>query len=120
VSAVGSALLLLVLIASHVKSWEPPGPVRAIMIVSMFLSSAIALGGWLGDTIKESSDFNQDVYMKDQVLNDMKLVIVMSRNTVLLKDKVLYVVPTADITKFQTANKSAKSKLVPDKSSDAH
>ena len=40
--------------------------------------------------------------------SDMKLVIVMSRNTVLLKDKVLYVVPTADITNFQTANKNAK------------
>jgi hypothetical protein len=58
---------------------------------------------------RATCDVRRAALVKDQtMLSDTKLVIVMSRNTVLLKDKVLYVVPTADITKFQTANKNAK------------
>jgi len=60
--------------------------------------------------VKENPDFNQDVYVKEQQLSNTKLIIVMSRHTVLLKEDVLYVVPTADITKFQTAAKSIEQK----------
>jgi hypothetical protein len=67
--------------------------------------NTICFGQWLGFSVKETSEFNQDVYLKDQTLNNAKLVIVMSRHTVLLKDGVLYVVPTADVTKFRTAGK---------------
>jgi hypothetical protein len=86
-----------------------------VMLVFFFtLSMAIFCGQWLGSTVKETPTFNQDVYVKDQTLNDVKLVIMMSRHTVLFKDGVLYVVPTADITKFRTADRDAKPKFIPE------
>jgi hypothetical protein len=38
----------------------------------------------------------------------------MSRHAVLLKNKVLYVVPTGDIKKFRTVDKEAKPKFIPE------
>jgi hypothetical protein len=40
----------------------------------------------------------------------MKVVLVMSRHTILLKDDMLYVVPTADITSFKGGDQFVSSK----------
>jgi hypothetical protein len=76
-----------------------------MFMLLLLITCAGSLGRWLGESVEETSNFNQDVYVKDQSLNDVKLVIVMSRHTILLKDKALYVMPTADISKFRTAEK---------------
>lgn len=111
--ALGTAVTFIFVIASHVEARGLPTAVQCMFILLLLVIGAGSLGRWLGELVKETSDFNQDVYIKDQALNNVKLVIVMSRHTVLLKDHVLYVVPTGDITKFQTVDKNAKPKVVP-------
>lgn len=112
--AFGTPLVVIYIIASHVEGRTQPTGIQWLFILLLIIGGAGTLGRWLGETVQETSDFNQDVYIKDQTLNGVKVVIVMSRHTVLLKDKVLYVVPTGDITKFQTADKNAKPKSVPE------
>jgi hypothetical protein len=70
--------------------------------------AAGGLGRWLGQSVDELNEFKQDVYFEDQTIANAKLVIVMSRHTVLLKDKVLYVIPTGEITQMRTAAKDTK------------
>jgi hypothetical protein len=52
--------------------------------------------------VQERSDFDQDVLTKSKEFKAAKVVMVMSRFTVLLQGKTLLVVPTADITEFRT------------------
>lgn len=59
-------------------------------------------GQWLAYTVQERSDFDQDVVTKTGEFKSAKIVIVMSRFTVLLQDRTLHVVPTGDITEFKT------------------
>jgi hypothetical protein len=66
--------------------------------------TTIGFGQWLGYSVLENTQFDQNVYVKDAAFNDAKLVIIMSRFTALLKDRILYVVPTSDISKFRTAH----------------
>lgn len=55
--------------------------------------------------VLETNWFVENVRIKDQTLNDAKVVIVMSRFTVFLKDNILHVYPTSDIAELQTAHK---------------
>lgn len=105
VVAFGAAVTLIFVIAAHVEARTLPIAVQCMFMLLILIICAGSLGRWLGKSVEETSNFNQDVYFKDQSLTNVKLVIVMSRHTVLLKDKVLYVVPTADISKFRTAEK---------------
>jgi hypothetical protein len=58
-------------------------------------------GQWLAYTVQERSEFDQDIVTKSGEFKSGKIVIVMSRFTVLLQDKTLHVVPTGDITEFK-------------------
>jgi hypothetical protein len=100
---IGVWLLLSVIEIITRRAWPTVGQVMFVMFFAVL--NTICFGQWLGFSVKETSEFNQDIYLKDQTLNNAKLVIVMSRHTVLLKDGVLYVVPTADVAKFRTAGK---------------
>jgi hypothetical protein len=112
--AFGAAITLIFIMAGYFEASKLPSAIQSLFILLFLVIIAAGLGRWLGESVEETSDFNQDVYFKDQTLNNVKLVIVMSRHTVLLKDKVLYVVLTGDITKFRTADKNAKPKSVPE------
>jgi hypothetical protein len=103
--AIVMAVAVIVAVASYFEKRQLPTAAQAISILSLLLLGTGALGRWLGDTVKETASFNQDITIKDQVLNNAKIVIVMSRHTILLKDDVLYAVPTGDITKFRTADR---------------
>jgi hypothetical protein len=65
-------------------------------------------GQWLGYSVLDSSLFNRDIYLKNETINDAKLIIIMSRHTVFQKDNLIYVVPTADIDRFRSAAASEK------------
>jgi hypothetical protein len=112
-TAFGAAVVLILLIASYVEARITLTLAQYLSVLILLLICAAALGRWLGETVRETADFTQDVYVKDQTLNDVKLIIVMSRHTVLLKENILYTVPTGDITKFQTVDKNAKPKVIP-------
>ncbi len=58
-----------------------------------------ALGQWLGYSVLET-ETPQDIKINGIVIDGVKVVIVMSRHTVLLKDHDLYVVPTGDISQI--------------------
>jgi hypothetical protein len=100
---IGVWLLLSVIEIITRREWPTVGQFTFVILFAVI--NTICFGQWLGFSVKETSEFNQDVYLKDQTLNNAKLVIVMSRHTILLKDGVLYVVPTADVAKFRTAGK---------------
>jgi hypothetical protein len=104
VAALGSAITLIFVVASYFEAAKPPTAVQCLFLLLFLVIIAGGLGRWLGDSVEETTAFNQDVHFRDQTLNDAKLVIVLSRHTVLLKDRILYVVPTSDITKFQTSH----------------
>ncbi|MBR0753079.1 hypothetical protein JQ604_12885 [Bradyrhizobium jicamae] len=106
--ALFGAVFLIMILARHVKSARPPNSLQLMFLSFALIGEVAIIGQWVGQTVREKSDFNQDVFVKDQALNDVKIVIVMSRHTVLMKGNVLYVVPTADITKFQSIGKSIK------------
>jgi hypothetical protein len=68
----------------------------------LIIICTVTLGQWPAYSVSETFEFDQDVKLKNGTINDAKLVIVMSQFTILLKDRVLHVVPTADVTEFQT------------------
>jgi hypothetical protein len=114
VVAFGVAVTLIFIIASYIEARTLPNAVQFMFVMLLLVTCAASLGHWLGQSVKETADFNQDVAIKDQTLTNVRLVMVMSRHTVLLKDGVLYAVPTGDITKFRTADKNAKPKFIPE------
>jgi hypothetical protein len=101
--AVGVVLILVAV--SHIRAGGWPNAVQATFSIILVIIATSCLGTWLAYSVSETSEFDQDVTLKDQILSGAKLIIVMSRHTILLKDKVLYVVPTADIIQFRTADK---------------
>jgi hypothetical protein len=106
------AVTLVVIVAKQVEARELPTAGQCFAVLLLLVIFAGCLGQWLGQVVKETSAFNQDIALKDkdQTLTNAKLIIVMSRHTVLAKDDALYVLPTSDITKFQRAAKFAKLK----------
>lgn len=70
-----------------------------------------SFGQWLGLTIDESTK-GQDVVVKDMVLNDVKVIAILSRHTILLQNETILVVPTGDISQFKSQT-STVEKVIP-------
>lgn len=60
-------------------------------------SGTYIFGLWLGFSVLETGGYDQDVYLKSQTINQVKIVLVMSHHTILYKDRILFVIPTADV-----------------------
>ena len=104
------ALTLADVIAERVEARTLPNALQCIIMSMCLVLLVGSIARWLGNAVLDTSEFNQDIAMKDKdpALTNVKLIIVMSRHTVLAKDYVLYVVPTSDITKFESAAKQTK------------
>ena len=100
-AAIFSAVVLVPVIASHFKVGTWPTIPQSFGILFGAITATAALGNWVALTVAESSEIAQDVVTKDETHSGVRVVIVMSRHTVLLKDGNLLVVPTADITQFK-------------------
>jgi hypothetical protein len=50
----------------------------------------------------EEAGKGQDVIVKDKVLSDVKVIAVLARHTILLQDRNILVVPTADVSQFKS------------------
>jgi hypothetical protein len=100
----GGAVFLTYLIVAQVRAGAWPNTAQMTGLIIIVITTATAFGQWLGNSVIETSQFDQDIFLKDGTIKAAKLVIVLSRHTVLLKDRMLYVVPTSDITKFQTSH----------------
>jgi hypothetical protein len=111
-TVLGLGIVLIMQIVGYVATVTLPNLTQAFWLLLSLGFTTVSLGQWLGYSVQESSKC-QDITLKDKTLSDMKVVIVMSRYTVLFKDNVLYVVPTGDITKFQSVDKNAKPRVAP-------
>jgi hypothetical protein len=98
-------VLFFLLMFILVKAGKLPDAAQVMYAMVVIITSTVCFGQWLAYSVSGTSVFDQDVTLKSETLNDVKVILVMSRNTILLKGKVIYVVPTADINKFQTASK---------------
>jgi hypothetical protein len=105
VTLVGTVLLMIFLALRflQVGTWPTLGQAGGLLLIAVFI--AFGFGKWVADLVMESNVFDQNVRLRDQAINNAKLVIVLSRFTVLLKDNELHVVPTADIIEFHSAHK---------------
>jgi hypothetical protein len=112
-AVLGSVIALIFVIASYFNAAKLPTAIQCLFMLLFLFLIAGGLGRWLGESIDETSNFTQDVAMKDQTFTNVKLVMVMSRHTILLKDGVLFVVPTADITQFKGKGSSLLNAVPP-------
>ncbi len=94
-------VVLFEIVASHFRDGTSPSIQQSIAILFGAITATISFGNWVALTVVESPETIQDVVTKDQTFSGVKVVIVMSRHAVLLKDDNLLVIPTADITQFK-------------------
>jgi hypothetical protein len=78
-----------------------------VTLATTFLASYLSVFDWhlilfIQYSVQESAR-GQEIILKDKTLSDVKVVLVMSRHTILLKDSSTLVVPTADIAQFKSA-----------------
>lgn len=78
---------------------------NVIGIGVLAVTGTLTFGQWMGYSILYSSQFDQDVFLKTETIRDVKLIAVLSLNTIVMKDKKLFVFPNREILKLQTADK---------------
>lgn len=99
--ALGIGIVIILQIVGYVISGTVPTIVQFAFLIMLVVAGAGGLGQWLGYSVLETEK-PQDVKLKDGDMNGVKVVIVMSRHTIFLKDHDIYVVPTDDIKQFHS------------------
>jgi hypothetical protein len=99
--ALGMGVIVILQIIGYARSGSLPNMAQFTFFSILMISAAGALGQWLGYSVLEAGK-PQDITLKNGTLNGVKLIIVMSRHTLLLKDKDIFVVPTDDIVQFHS------------------
>jgi hypothetical protein len=114
VTVLGLGIVLIMQIMGYIATRTLPNLSQSFFLFLSLSFTTLSLGQWLGYSVQESAK-GQEIALKDKTLNDMKVVLVMSRHTILLKDGMLYIVPTADIASFKVGDQFTPSKPVPAK-----
>jgi MFS family permease len=99
--ALALGVIVIVQVSGYVMTGTIPTVVQFTFLMILVISGAGALGQWLGYSVLEAGEIH-DIKTKRGTLDGQKLVIVMSRHTVLMKDRDISVLPTADILQFHT------------------
>jgi hypothetical protein len=102
VTVLGLGVVVVLQIVGYVLTATMPNGKQAFFLLLLTGFATISFGQWLGYSVQESAR-GQEIILKDKTLSDAKLVLVMSRHTILLKDNSTLVVPTADIAQFKSA-----------------
>jgi hypothetical protein len=97
--ALGVGVIVILQIVGYVTTGTVPNIAQFTFLVVLVLAGAGALGQWLGYSVLETEK-PQDVKLKESEMNGVKVVIVMSRHTIFIKDTDLFIVPTNDIKQF--------------------
>jgi len=105
VLAIALGIVLILLFVAHVKSGKWPNAIQVTFTMILVITSTVCFGEWLAYSVLETSQFDQDVKFKNGILNDAKLVIVMTRHSIFQKDGVLYAISTADIEQLRMKGK---------------
>jgi hypothetical protein len=99
----GLFLLSSIVLAFLITYWVHLGIWPNLHALGWAIASAVfaayLFGTWLGFSMLESKANDQDVFLKNETLNRAKLIMMMTHHTILYKDGVVYVVPTADINR---------------------
>lgn len=111
-TVLGLAIVLIVQIMGYIATRTLPNSSQAFYLLLSLSIATLSLGQWLGYSVQESAK-GQEITLKDKTLTDMKVILVMSRHTILLKKDMLYVVPTADITSFKGGDQFARPESHP-------
>ncbi|HUZ33470.1 MAG TPA: hypothetical protein VMV19_15400 [Xanthobacteraceae bacterium] len=88
-------------IVGYMNTCTLPNVIQSTFMLILFVTTAACGGQWLGYSVLESAKL-MDIKLKDGTLNSVKLIIVMSRHTILLKGREIYVLPTTDISQFHS------------------
>lgn len=97
-------LIVILQIIGYAAGGILPGATQSAYLLILLVMSAVYCGQWLGYSVLESGKL-LDVKIKDGTISGVKLIIVMARHTILLKDGETVVVPTSDIGEFRTTSK---------------
>jgi len=97
----GLGIFLILWVVSLISAGTWPTALQCMMLILSCIMGSISFGQWLGFTVQEAGK-GEDVTVKDKVLSDVKVVAVLARHTILLQDKFILVVPTADISQFKS------------------
>jgi hypothetical protein len=97
----GMGVIVILQIIGYARSGSLPNMTQFAFFSILMISTAGGLGQWLGYSVLEAEK-PQDITLKNGTLNGAKLIIVMSRHTLLLRDKDIFVVPTDDIVQFHS------------------
>lgn len=100
----GGVTFIALCVIRHVQRKETPSMRQIASYIFISILCTGMCGQWAAYSVIETRDFDQNVRGKDWTLDHAKVVIVMSRFTILLMDQMVYVVPTGDILQFQTSN----------------
>jgi hypothetical protein len=106
-------IVLIMQIMGYITTATLPNVSQAFFLFLSLSFTTLGLGQWLGYSVQESAK-SQEITLKDKTLNDMKVILVMSRHTILLKKDMLYVVPTADITSFKAGDQFTRPMAIPE------
>jgi multisubunit Na+/H+ antiporter MnhC subunit len=109
VTVLGLAVTLIIQVMGYITTTTLPNLSQAFFLFLSLSIATVSLGQWLGYSVQESANGNE-ITLKDKTLNDMKVIMVMSRHTILLKEGMLYIVPTADILSFKVGDQFTPSK----------
>jgi hypothetical protein len=108
-TVLGLGIVLIMQVMGYIATATLPNASQAFFLFLFLGFATLSLGQWLGYSVQESAK-GQEITLKDKTLTDMKIVLVMSRHTILFKDDMLYVVPTADISSFKGGDQFVISK----------
>jgi hypothetical protein len=111
-TVLGLSIVLIMQLVGYIATATVPNSTQAFYLILSLGFTTVSLGQWLGYSVQESAK-GQEITLKDKTLSDMKVVLVMSRHTILLKDGMLYVLPTGDITSFKGGDQFTNVKAIP-------
>jgi MFS family permease len=100
VMGLGIFLILWAISLISARAW--PTSLQCMMLVVSCILASVSFGQWLGFTVQETGK-GQDVTVKDKELNNVRVIAILARHTILLQDENILVVPTADITQIKSS-----------------
>lgn len=97
----GATLIVWTFLINHyVKNKEGVGFSEISSLSFLLLATCLTFGYTVGYSVRYSRDFEHDVHLKDQTIQDVILVMATSHHTILYMGKTALVVPTTDIVRF--------------------
>jgi hypothetical protein len=103
-AALASGLAFEVVIVSWFYARQWPNLVQLGWASCSAVAFAFVLGSWLGYTVLESSANNVFVVLKDETMEEAKLIMIMSHHTIFYVERKIVIVPTDDVRRITSGS----------------